>query len=64
VRHAITYRRILAPVYLFDFAEPLPFALPAARWRWMKPSKLRKQATSSMTIKACSLLSDREKALH
>jgi A/G-specific adenine glycosylase len=64
VRHAITHRRILAPVYLFDVAGPIPLALPKARWRWTDLSKLRGQATSSMTAKACGLLPDREKAVY
>ena len=63
VRHAITHRRILAPVYLFDLAEPNAFALPKARWRWIEPAGLRSQPTSSMTLKACRLLADREKTL-
>lgn len=56
VRHAITFRRIVAPVLLYDLPEQTFFSLPSARFRWLDPEKLGSQATSSMTVKACRLL--------
>ena len=56
VRHAITFRRIVAPVFLYDLPQQNNFSLPAARFRWLEPEKVIDQATSSMTVKACRLL--------
>jgi adenine-specific DNA glycosylase len=56
VRHAITYRRIVAPVYLFEFAAESAATLPRSRWRWVHPGRIGALATSSMTAKACRLL--------
>ena len=56
VRHAITHRRILAPVFLYELSGQAPFALPRADWRWVDPARLDIQATSSMTAKACRFL--------
>jgi len=61
IRHAITRWRIRAPVYLFDMDGNTPIDLPGARWRWISPSKVKEQATSSMTTKAVDLFSRHEK---
>ncbi len=57
VRHAITHRRIVAPTYLFELAAENTLTLPRARWRWVDLRRLGAHATSSMTAKACRLLS-------
>ena len=64
IRHAITYRRIRAPIYLFDLAAKDPMKLPQSRWRWVAPAKLKELAASSMTAKAVALLSIHEKTVH
>jgi len=61
IRHAITYRRIRAPIYVFDSGAKSQTNLPGSRWRWIAPGKLQKHATSSMTVKAVGLLSAHEK---
>lgn len=61
IRHAITHRRIRAPVYLFELAANNQIKLPRTRWRWVGRSKLRAHATSSMTAKALALFSSHEK---
>jgi adenine-specific DNA glycosylase len=61
IRHAITRWRIRAPVYLFDIDGNTLTDLPGGRWRWIRPSKVKEQATSSMTAKAVALLSSYEK---
>ncbi len=60
--HAITYRRIRAPVYLIEAAEKRDIALPRPSWRWVEPAKLNERATSSMTVKAVNLLTAHEKS--
>jgi A/G-specific adenine glycosylase len=61
IRHAITHRRIRAPVYVFELLDKNPINLPTSQWRWVAPAKLREHAISSMTAKAVSLLSAHEK---
>jgi A/G-specific adenine glycosylase len=61
IRHAITHRRIRAPIYTFQFIDKNPISLPTSQWRWVFPAKLHKHAISSMTAKAVSLLSAHEK---
>ena len=61
VSHAITYRRIRAPVYVFALLDKGPFKLPRSQWRWIAPANLREYAVSSMTAKAVSLFSAHEK---
>ena len=56
IRHAITYRRIRAPIYIFESIDKNQINLPESRWRWVAPAKLHKRAISSMTAKAVSLL--------
>ena len=60
VSHAITHRRICAPIYLFDLAEETAFKLPSAQWRWIKRNRLGTLATSSMTAKAGQFLAHEE----
>lgn len=62
IRHAITYRRIRAPIYVFEVDPKQSLKLPAA-WRWIAPLNLQQHATSSMTAKAVALLSSHEKNL-
>jgi A/G-specific adenine glycosylase len=65
IRHAITYRRIRAPIYLFDVAAKEPMKLSQSRWRWVAPAKLKELAASSITAKAvAALLSSHEKTIH
>lgn len=64
IRHAITYRRIRAPIYLVNFEPDAEVDLPASRWRWIDPAKLQKQAISSMTAKAVALFANYEKNSH
>jgi A/G-specific adenine glycosylase len=61
VRHAITHRRIRAPIYLFDIDGETNFKLSKPGWRWVDRTKLRSLATSSMTAKAGKLLLAHEK---
>jgi A/G-specific adenine glycosylase len=62
MRHAITHRRIRAPLYLFELAGKTACKLPRARWRWVEREKLGAQATSSMTAKAGRFLFAHEEA--
>lgn len=64
IRHAITHRRICAPVYLFDVRAAGYPRLPRSRWRWVSLSKLPRYATSSMTTKAVALSFSHEKNPH
>jgi A/G-specific adenine glycosylase len=58
VRHTITYRRIRAPIYLFDC--PAHLDLPASRWRWVMPRGAGRYPVSSMTKKALAVLAAHE----
>jgi len=64
IRHAITHRRIRAPIYLIDFEADTEVDLPRSRWRWIDPANVQKQAISSMTAKAVALFSSYEKNSH
>jgi A/G-specific adenine glycosylase len=61
-RHSITYRRIRAPIYLFDYRPTGKIRLPARRWRWTQRSKLGNYPMSSMTRKALRLFEIHEKS--
>jgi A/G-specific adenine glycosylase len=61
VRHSITYRRIRAPIYLFDYRSDPEIRLPAPQWRWVRPDKLNGYPMSSMTRKALRVLEIHEK---
>ena len=61
-RHSITYRRIRAPIYLFDYCPGGKIHLPAQRWRWTQRSELDNYPTSSMTRKALRLFDIHEKS--
>jgi len=56
IRHAITNRRIAAPVYLIDIPSRLRVRLDRRSWRWVAPGALDRHPTSSMTHKAFRLL--------
>ena len=54
IRHAITYRRIRAPIYLFECKSR---TLPARRvWRWVSLDDTERYAISAMSKKALALL--------
>jgi A/G-specific adenine glycosylase len=59
-RHAITFRRIRAPIYLFDYPACHSLRLERSRWRWVKPSRVEDHAVSSMTSKAVRFLAEHE----
>ena len=61
IRHAITHRRIRAPVYLIEAIKKREIALPGPRWRWVQLGTLHALATSAMTAKAVRLLFTHEK---
>jgi hypothetical protein len=61
-RHSITYRRIRAPIYLFDYCPAGNIQLPAQRWRWTQRSELANYPMSSMTRKALRLFDIHEKS--
>ena len=63
IRHAITHRRIWAPVYLLDLTGNRRARVPLAGWRWIAPENLQELATSSMTVKALAIFSNHEKNL-
>ena len=63
IRHTITYRRIHAPIYLFDGDSCRIESLSRRHWRWIFPAGVHKQASSSMTAKAVRMLTDYEKSL-
>jgi A/G-specific adenine glycosylase len=56
IRHAITYRRIRAPVYVFELTGKSRIRLPESQWCWLAPAKLHQRAVSSMTAKAVRML--------
>lgn len=62
-RHAITYRRILAPIYLFDYHPATEMRFPAPHWRWIQRSNLTNYPMSSMTRKALRVFDIHEKSL-
>ncbi|HEY7163942.1 MAG TPA: A/G-specific adenine glycosylase [Candidatus Binatia bacterium] len=59
-QHAITKRKIRAPVFLFDNHEWAGFSLPNRSWRWLNPDSLRRYPVSSMTLKAAKVLATYE----
>ncbi len=59
-RHAITHRRICAPIYLFECPRRYPLRLARNRWRWVDPTRIKEHAVSSMTSKAVKILTDHE----
>jgi A/G-specific adenine glycosylase len=61
-RHSITYRRIRAPIYLFDYCPAGKVHLPARRWRWTHRSEIGNYPMSSMTRKALRLFDIHEKS--
>ena len=61
IRHTITYRRICAPIFLFDLPVNDTIDLPASDWRWVAPAALDRYPASSMTLKAARVLASYEK---
>jgi len=59
-RHAITHRRIRAPIYLFECPVSDARRLARNRWRWVDPTRIKDHAVSSMTSKAVKILADHE----
>jgi A/G-specific adenine glycosylase len=58
IRHAITYRRIRAPIYLFECASPkLPAKSP---WRWVPLDVTERYPLSALSKKALALLAAHE----
>jgi A/G-specific adenine glycosylase len=64
ISHAITNRRIHAPVFLIELASAARFGFDRRRWRWLTPAALDGYPTSSMTRKAVRLLKAYEKRRH
>jgi A/G-specific adenine glycosylase len=62
IRHSITYRRIRAPIFLFDLTINDTIYLPACNWRWVAPAALNRYPASSMTLKAARVLASYEKS--
>ena len=62
IRHSITYRRIRAPIFLFDLAVDDTIDLPASNWHWVVPATLDRYPASSMTLKAARVLASYEKS--
>ena len=59
-RHAITHRRICAPIYLFECASKSDIHLPRARWHWIPAHRIERYPVSSMTKKALAVLAVHE----
>jgi A/G-specific adenine glycosylase len=58
LRHSITYRRIVAPVFRAVLDRDL--FLPSSRWRWVPISTLGRYPISSLSLKAARFLFDEE----
>jgi A/G-specific adenine glycosylase len=61
LRHAITDKKIRAPVFLLDLPPDNSFPVANRNWRWIAPSSVSRYAVSSMTLKAAKLLASHEK---
>lgn len=58
IRHAITYRRIRAPIYLFECRT---HSLPArTSWRWVSPENADRYPISALSKKALAVLAAHE----
>ncbi|MGN6719759.1 MAG: A/G-specific adenine glycosylase [Candidatus Binatia bacterium] len=58
IRHAITYRRIRAPIYLFECASD---SIPAqSQWRWLSLADAGRYPISTLSKKALALLAVHE----
>ena len=62
LRHAITYRKIHAPIFLLRLTPATELTLPSASWRWLAPATVRRYPVSSMTAKALALFAAHEKS--
>ncbi len=58
IRHSITHRRILAPIYLFNCADDRD--APKDRWRWVQPRHVERYPISAMTKKALAVFAAHE----
>jgi A/G-specific adenine glycosylase len=56
IAHAITNRRIRAPVFLIELTPAAKCHFEPPSWRWVPPGTLGRHPTSSMTRKALRLL--------
>jgi A/G-specific adenine glycosylase len=63
IRHAITDRKITAPVFLFELGPAPASRVPLRCWRWFCPKSLHRHPVSSMTLKALNSLAAHEKTL-
>jgi A/G-specific adenine glycosylase len=61
LRHAITDKKIRAPIFLLDLPPDSSFHAANQNWRWIAPSSVSRYAVSSMTLKAAQLLASHEK---
>src|SRR5919109_5602729 len=61
-RHAITTRKIRAPIFLFEVSRSVKPRLRRSQWRWLNPSELAHYPVSSMTLKAARILASHEKS--
>lgn len=52
IRHAITHRKIRAPLFVLNGAALEKTALHGARWRWLALSSLHRYPLSSLSLKA------------
>jgi adenine-specific DNA glycosylase len=59
-RHAITHRRIRAPIYLFECASKPEIHLSRAHWHWVPAHRVEHYPVSSMTKKALAVLAVHE----
>ena len=62
LRHAITYRKIHAPIFLLRLPPAAELTLPSASWRWLTPAAVRRYPISSMTAKALAIFAAHEKS--
>ncbi|HEY7557809.1 MAG TPA: A/G-specific adenine glycosylase [Candidatus Binatia bacterium] len=62
IGHAITNRRIRAPVFLIELPAAAQGRFDGMGWRWVAPATMGRYPTSSMTRKALELLGEYEKS--
>jgi hypothetical protein len=62
LRHAITFRKIRAPIFLLRLAPATKLTLPSASWRWLAPASVRRYPISAMTAKALAIFAAHEKS--
>ena len=62
IRHAITYRRIKAPVFVFSDSRNM--RLPDSNWRWISTSSLARHPVSSLSLKAIQCFRELPRGRH